>query len=292
VFNESFRSFTAAIVQAPESQHFFSVKTDFVDVSIAYNPGQEFLLSHYPCYRTPQSLRSNPVINALKAKANQLKRSNRKGQFGIFLCDGGCHTLISDGYAKLSYSITEIIQDFLRQNSSISWIVTVCVKQKQALSGLRYIVIKVFTNKASGIDRPLRAILEALPNTLPEPITDSTNALHFLKRIKGKGESFYGGITMTEEITKSSVRVSARTLLQLLAGHTSLEQFLNDHHQIPTDERPMNWNFFDAQLLKGRVIKNLRLIPTAEDDDWVEIEFGKRDAAISKFVVPEKQETV
>ena len=290
VFNESFRSFIAAIAQAPESQHSFSIKTDSGDVAMAYNPGQEFLLSHYPSYRTPHSLKSNPVINALKAKAAQLKRSNRKGQFGIFLCDGGCHTLMSDGYAKLSYSITEIIQDFLRQNSSINWVVTVCVKQKQILSGPRYIAIKVFTNKSTGIDISLQNILEALPHTLPEPITDPTNALHFLKRIKGKGESFYGGLQMTEKITGSSIKIPARALLELLASNTSLEKFLTDHHQIPTEERPDNRNFFSYQLLKGRTIKNIRLIPTKEDDDWIEIEFGKQDAAISEFVLPEKQE--
>ncbi len=43
VFNESFRSFIAAIAQAPESQHSFSIKTNCVDVSIAYNQGQDRL---------------------------------------------------------------------------------------------------------------------------------------------------------------------------------------------------------------------------------------------------------
>jgi hypothetical protein len=68
-----------------------------IEFSVAYAEGQRYGGGHYPSYTAAYSPTRNPVYTALKAKAQQLKKSGATDAFGIFLCDGGCALLSKMG---------------------------------------------------------------------------------------------------------------------------------------------------------------------------------------------------
>ena len=76
---------TASVKSAPTKQHYYSVKNDDVDVAIQFDPATTGLSSGHPVYALAHSKISNPVINVLHDKAQQLRDSNLPEPYGIFL---------------------------------------------------------------------------------------------------------------------------------------------------------------------------------------------------------------
>jgi hypothetical protein len=87
----------AAIVQAIKSDPHRSFVTriveDNVDIGFSYGPGSIDVIVAGPPHRAPYSRQDNPVFNALKAKARQLKQCGFRGPAGVFLCDADCYAL-------------------------------------------------------------------------------------------------------------------------------------------------------------------------------------------------------
>jgi hypothetical protein len=120
---------------------------------------------------------------------------------------------------------------------------------------------------------------------IPCPARTPTNALHKLKtKDPDKGDSFYGGFQMTGS---DEIRISARTLLELLAGTLKPQQFLEHHGFVPTAEHPQALPFFQHQVLAGRTLQSISLERCEHrDDDWVVLKFKGPDPAVSAFQVP------
>ena len=88
-------------------------------------------------------------------------------------------------------------------------------------------------------------------------------------------------------MTERTAKISSRALLELLSGRITQEKFLSDHHFIPTESRKEAVNFFDLRLGEGKLINDIRLEKSdTEDDDWIIIQFGEPDPAVSSFEVP------
>jgi hypothetical protein len=84
-------------------------------------------------------------------------------------------------------------------------------------------------------------------------------------------------------MTGHTIRMSARTLLELLAGKTSVEDFTRYYS---LDPRQM-LNPFMHKLRNGQLITSIAFHPSADrDDDDVTIEFGEPDPALSPFRNP------
>jgi len=85
----------------------------------------------------------------------------------------------------------------------------------------------------------------------------------------------------------NTIRIPARALLSLLAERVDHKKFLQDHHLAPTETHPDNHNFFDLKLREGRLIRDIEIEKSEnEDDDWILIEFGEPDPAIYRFLSP------
>ena len=88
----------------------------------------------------------------------------------------------------------------------------------------------------------------------------------------------------------NAIKISARGLLELLAGRNDLKQFLQDHGQAPTDTHPANRNYFALRFNEGRLIDNVMVEKSADrDDDWIVFEFGNPDPAICKYRIAKGQ---
>lgn len=290
IFDEKFHSFLKTISQKPYDIHAFVKKTNSIDISINYDPKQNDGFNwSYPSYTTAYSLKKNPVYNALKDKASQLKKTNYDGSISIILCDGGCRLLKDIGHKMLNYDLRDIIQHFLSKNSSISFVLTFVVERavnQFKPMGDPYIKIRMFPNISvfENVDKNLLACINNVGKMLPKPVTDAMNATNRLKGDKrNEGLSFYGGW----EMANSTIRISSRALHDLLAGRVDQKTFLEDHQLIPTQTRPTAINYFEFNLREGRMIEEIRVEKSkVKDDDWLVIKFGNPDSAISPFKLP------
>jgi hypothetical protein len=286
IFNDNFKKFMERIVKKHSSPDSFVVRTEKVKLSIMYNPMQQYAGATYPSYTAAYSLENNPVYNSLKIKTAQIKRTGYSGPLSIFLCDGGCHLLNAKGYAGLDYGVDDIIQRFLGQNSSISFVLTFLVDRSENYlhpMGVPQMQIRLYKNFPAfeRVSGELLDCINKLNYFLPEPVNDAANAINRLKSVRRKeGLSKYGGMEMSEK----TVRISARALLELLSGKVEQKKFLKDHRLIPTETHPDTKNIFEIRLNHGSLIDEIQIEKSEiEDDDWILIKFTDPDPAVSPF---------
>jgi len=75
----------------------------------------------------------------------------------------------------------------------------------------------------------------------------------------------------------SKIRMSARELLELMAGRLDQKQFVREHGIGGS-------NFFDHKLKRGELIVKTSIERRPEeDDDWIVFEFGEPDVAVAPF---------
>lgn len=286
-FNADFKAYLREIAKEPKVSRGFSILTDSVEASISYNPAQQFATMNYASYAVPYSLTRNPLYTALKSKTEQLKKTNYAGPKAIFLCDGGCASLRNEGDAGLSYSTTQIINNFLRQHTSISFVLLFTMQRDSNTRVMEPMVgrIQLFKNLVAKqkIDFESTHMAQELHQAFPLPVEDTMNAIIQLdKSKKRKFCPFYGGLHMTE----NTIKISARALLELLAGKINQKKFFEDYRFF---ESMFGGNYFSNRLQEGRLISNISLEKTDKDDDWIIFAFGKSDPAVSKFVLEDAQ---
>ena len=256
-------------------------------ISITYRKDATASWSDYPSYTIAYSLTKNPVYTSLKGKAKQLSRSGFEECKGIILCDGSCALLGSQLRGGGNYSGQEIIEDFLRQNSSISFVVTLRVEQPHkgvfGNSQGRRLHVKVFQSHPARfpLDDEIAQLLQQIPDFLPVPVNTALNAVYGIEAGEyGIGKTHYGGF----EISSTSIRISSRALLDLLAGTTDPSRFAEDHwpKQIRTTEGTNNP--FAAALARGMTIEAVAVEHREdEDDDWITFDFSWPDVAMTPF---------
>src|SRR5829696_1769275 len=78
------------------------------------------------------------------------------------------------------------------------------------------------------------------------------------------GSSFYGGFCMNDS---DQIRISSRTLVELLSGTLDQRRFLEHHRFVPTPECPQAIPFFLHQIAAGRTIKSVNVEKCEHDDD-------------------------
>lgn len=286
-----FTDFTARIKKNPIAQHALHFISKEAEVKLFYNPQSKYISLHHASYDTAHSIKNNPVYNTLKSKAEQLKKTGYGGILAIFICDGGCSILNSNFKDWQSYNLDSIISEFYRQYSSIRFILAFTVKEMPHtffnIKRNKIVEAKLFSNPIFEIPQTLLDNLNKFVAHLPIPVNTVINAAHKVSnRLEKQGSSFYGGSTMTSK----TIKISSRGLLELLSGRIEQKKFLQDHCFIPTSERPTDRNPFDLKLNEGKLISNIWVEKSVNnDDDWIVFEFGKTDPAIFRFINPSEK---
>ena len=134
IFNRDFDEFLGRIASNPLAPDKFQVRNSCTDVSISYDPERTFWGGRHLAYTSANIVDDNPVFNALKKKAGHLKDSGYKGPRGVIVCDGGCQMLSSDGATWEGYTLREVVTDFLRQNQSVAFVVTIGLRHDRSSS--------------------------------------------------------------------------------------------------------------------------------------------------------------
>lgn len=282
VFNKSFYDFLDAVSQAPEQehQHVIASTTPSIDIRITYDPAQKRSSNSWPAYKELKSLTRNTVYSALERKYDQLANANYSGHRAIIVCDGGCSHLSMTRYFYEDH-IDDVFRYFLREHPEISFILTIAVQETFGHGAQRKIIVRQYQGRTfADVGPEIRAALDNMDKLFPEAERSALNAGHLLdSRNRNQGVSFIGGWRMSG----GEMRISARGVLELLSGRITPERFLELHGWSPSA------NPFGSQLDAGRLIASIG-IETGEaehDDDWLTIEFGQPDPAVSPFKTPE-----
>ncbi|WP_447939586.1 hypothetical protein [Pseudoxanthomonas mexicana] len=238
----------------------------------------------YAPYSLPQIRDQNPLYNALKAKAGQLRGA--QGAKGIFVGDAGCDAMSFSRFSRGAVSPAEIVNEFFRQYSSIDFVVLMTVTQK--LSPLMYhqapeLVneISLFIRDGCTVGQELDRLVKGMAEHFPQPSMLPINGSH-RAREPGYSLGFHGGFEMSGD----KVRMSLREFTEVLAGLRTLAdqgaKVVPAPRALSDRPNPVQ-SVISANLARGWLPIALDVVKGGEDenDDWVEIVFGGPDPAIS-----------
>ena len=254
------------------------------NIQVSFNPNDRHFAASHSSYNVPYSLRRNPIYNRLKVKSRQLRESGFEGLAGVFLCDGNCIALRSAMPAPEEYTKQGIIREAFRQNSTLSFVVTLTVDERRHPLGIeaqRHVKAEFYVNPQSNYiaSREFCERLSAICEFFPVPQATPDNALRHMATTKHLGCSFFGGGCMHgNEIT-----IPSRTLTEILSGTLKYNATTNEKAG-PLAAIAWMREFFQRQVSAGRTIDGVSMVKCPdEDDDWIKIRYGHPDPAISEF---------
>ena len=270
IFNDNFFNSLQIISKEPETPlRFTHFKTDDADMIIRYNPNQKYASWSYPSYQEIYKLTENRIFDALNDKLPQLTRTGFPGPLGICLCDAGC-----DAFNKeanwYTYSIDQVIKRFLSDNEEISFVITFSAARNSPLMHL-YRGLKF-----EEIGFNLCKIIKQVYEVLPKPESDPLNVRNFLRGKNSNSGKIWRGWELSYETKSTKIKISARTLLELLSGRIDPKDIFERH------ENPFNFALTKGQLIERVIVEK----SDSEDDDRIVFELSDTDPAISKFINP------
>ncbi len=247
----------------------------------------------FAAYSSPQSLDRNPLYNALKSKYDQLRNIN--GYTGIIVCDSDTECLrkpsIGTGYSEVTGA--RIIEHFLNQNSSIDFVLAITIHEERRMplqfdpvERRPYAVLRVQKDFAEtqALEDVCTGIVGSLPTAICTPLNGARRALEQIPQL-----GFHGGCSMSSGGTAlgiAKVKISAREWMDLMSGKITFERLseMNDWAAPGSNEPGKKPNPFLLANSRGQLPVSINVISgVPKDDDWIEIEFGPPDAAVSKF---------
>lgn len=296
IFGKNFDIFIQRIREKPRTAERYEVKTTDADVEISYIPNQEFSSGQHVSYTELYSMTENTAYQALETKASQLMGTGFSGPFGIFLCDGGCSLFNKRSTTGVSYSIDQVIKGFLSNHTEISFVVTLTTERKNPYATFPHkanpylTYIRLYGGlKSDQTAFKLESILKNMGDLLPIPESTPRNGLYYLKgKDPNLGRSRCGGMELSGGKKVTRVKISARCLMELLAGKVDQTEFFKAHAFIPFDLRSSNINNpFTMAMSRGQLIQNISIETSeSDDDDWISFELRGPDPAISPFNIP------
>lgn len=264
-------TYLKTIKENPDICSTFDKNNNSIKIHIEYNPNSKGQSWTFPAYKIPYSLKRNPLYNALHDKVKQVKNATFIGRRGIVICDGDCETLRRNKHSFDEYCLDDIIQKFFKDHSSISIVTIVTVDEGKPLS----IRARHFCNPnaALPIDNSVISLLEKVFNNFPTPVDPPYRAT--IQAKYKEGLSFHGGGSGSAH----KVKISSRSLVKLLNGQLTWENFLSDYDIIG--------KVFQMHLAQGCLFENITMEKCLEqDDDWITFTFKDSDPAISEFKIP------
>lgn len=277
-----------AAQQQPDSLNYNEPDAHF---SLTYDPNQRYARGGFLSYGVAASREKNPLYKALKSKVSQLKQASPTALRLIIACDGGCALLRQSTMMRSpgTFTAKEVAENFLRKNSSIDAVLLVAVEEQRALLAsmatyhMKYELVVAPVQSQSARMTPstlaaLDTILRATVQRIPQPMRSVGNA-STLCRQGGCGPDMIGGY----QVSDGYVSLSSRALQRLLAGEMTISDFLTTHgwNDVPGPTNP-----FARALQSGRMITQITVVSAGDkDDDWLTINFGKPDPAVTPFCV-------
>jgi hypothetical protein len=280
--NPKFHGFIQAIKEIPDQSHVFIFEERGASSTISYVPGLgNFSGASYRSFTNPQTYCHSPVVNALRGKEDQIRKSGLQEPALLFICDNGCDALKQSPSHNGQLGMKDIVGLFLngqqrRTAGNIVWQEGVPAKGHR-IHAVIWIAVEETWDVLTGSTLRLKADMEyatyAAPYLktpefinslnsalayLPVPLTTPRNASN-----QRKFPRFYGGYSMTDH----TLKFSALTLQKLLAGEISHEEFSRDHPELVARLKYFTQHGMALDEAMLEQCEN-------QDDDWIFFRFG------------------
>lgn len=267
----------------------FNCTENELSFKIIYDPTWENGGGSHTSFTVATSKIVNPLFGALKGKVKQLNGAPDDALRLIIACDGGCDLLRhgAGGKSHYTYNSKEVAEDFLRQNSSIDFVLlttTTELRQPFAFQTNYHMSYElVCAPPASRSQRvtidSINSISEALNvalSNVPKPLRPAYHSASLLKQ-PGVGNDQLGGCSMKGH----EIKISSRGLIRLLSGQISVEEFNQAHRW---DEPNSHGNPFANHLKSGLMISKIDVTAGKDtDDDEITFFIDKFDVANTLF---------
>ncbi|NKN12298.1 hypothetical protein [Rhizobium laguerreae] len=264
-----------------------SIDDDRAGIEIIINPaGGRFSYGGYSPYDVPTEIDSNPLYNAIKAKASGQLRA-AEGVKGIIVGDGNSAALGNDRPGTGAHSPEQIARELLRQFSSIDFVLLLAVRDgvSSTLPVRSYPHVKpILVMRENDTRRAdFVSVFNNMIQAFPKPVDSASNGA------RRAAESGYDlGHHGAYDMKGDKIRISAREALEVLAGVRTFDDGgAKNVAAARTNPDPTSeiTKAFLRALKKGYLPTSVSVVPGGEDenDDWIEFEFGVRDPAISPF---------
>lgn len=270
-------------IQAPS----IAIEDGSIAIQIVIDPnGSPYSSTSYASYDVPSIRDRNPLYSALRSKAKQLRGAS--GLVGVIVGDGDSKTLAGGMSGSGSFNGRAIAEEFLRQYSSMHFVLLLSVREEQyawyrAHDRKQWLNGELIFSKVNQIPAELETMFKRMLDVFPKPVEMPINAAHRAKE-SGFGWGHHGGFKMSGE----RLRVSAREVLEMLAGRRTAQEINQLHDQLDRgiSSGPNSIpGLMDLYLSRGQLPVSISVIKTDENDndDWIEFEFGPPDPAITPF---------
>lgn len=278
IFNADWQRFLAGIGKGGPTEYRVYKPADEINLTIALTSGRT---SSHLAYKQINHLTSNALYRALVSKASQLVKANFCGPTGILVCDGGYRPFHSAPHFS-THTVKDVISHFLRTHVAVEFVATVIVNPDSLSRSSKQIGDQVYFSDATPTE-VIDVIHEAVA-LIPQSECDAFNAVNHLKSGDAQEGRRNGELTMSSR----ELRISSRTLMDLLSGRLTQEDFVSRYEQSPHVARADDYtNFFDMKLKRGMMISDIRIVKSeTEDDDVIVINWDGPDPAISQFQIP------
>lgn len=262
--------------------------------SIGYTPDGFGMSGSYRSYTPIEDIERHVLWGRLEAKRDQFAQATEECPRVLIVCDGGCTGLRSSNMGTHDYSFDEVLDHFWRRpiysadtgwvwitETNISAVLVLSVESTPAIFGAParefFLKPRIFLNQYSQF--PLKEketeLLSQVVSKIPTPIESPSNVLRFTSS-NPISTRHHGTFTRSSK----HLEISSVTLLRILAGELSTEEFCREYQ--------LNSNPFKTALMRFQTIKKIRLESVPDrDDDKIIIEFGTCDPAIGQFIVPD-----
>jgi hypothetical protein len=264
---------------------------------LSYVPGQRFSLASYRSYRDATKRDSNPLFNCLEYKRKQLRDALYKGCKGIIVCDGGCELLTKNSASWDSYSKEQILTEFFRKNTSISFVLLLWVEETRESSSTprpHKVNGQIAINPRATYSLPgeLKDLLRRLPEQWPQPIQTGEDSR---LELEGYGPQQvprywgrrFGSYKMGIGPNTVTYRMSVRELMEILSGRRTQRAFEEENGFADASSRGGPINPFENALRRSLTVSTVKIEHMQDrDDDWIEFRMTGPDPALAPFQVP------
>jgi hypothetical protein len=283
------KPFARRVAADPMAQNKLEVDEPGAKFIVEYEGPSQYSGGSHRSYDSVLSRECNVLFNRLNDKTRQLRGAPQGAIRMLVVCDGDCALLNRDSPLE-GFNAQQVAEHFLRGSQTIDlvFLVTVVEESKSSFPRCDHRYLRCsLVSAASGrpahlttevVEAAMSVLADAVTK-LPEPRMMPNNALR--RNLDSEwSASMEGGY----EQGGNRIKVSARAVLELLAGAMTHERFAEVH----------GWNegkfdIFRSRLASGQTFISAKVesLGLSQDDDWLEFEFGPPDPAISAFRLPQ-----
>ena len=278
------KPFTRNIASDPLTPQRLEVDEPAAKFVVEYKGIGQYSQGSHRSYEGTLSLENNVLFNRLRDKTRQLRGAPEGAVRMLVVCDGGCALLRRPSPLE-GYSARQIAQHFLRGSQTIDVVALVTIVEELGILSRRSqkslrcdLVTTVPTRPAHLADSTFQALTHLFGEAvtkLPAPSMMPSNSAR-----RNLDSEWSASMEGAYSISPDKIKISARAVLELLAGAMSYERFAEIHRW-----NGSNLNMFRSRLQSGRLFTSARIesLDHIQDDDWLEFEFGPPDPAVSAF---------